>query len=711
MNRIARLLCVGLTPADLERVRGSLNRSEGALDLRLIDSLEGLRKELSPPSGEAILAEYSSHSGGGPDALRVRNELSPRLPFIFLADSLDTEAVIGAVKAGASDIFLWSHHRKLRDVLAQALRESRQAGPTRRDDVARLATVAFRSSNDQLILFGVGAGGRYEVELVNPAFVRAAKTQGVSLSEADWEGKTLRELISLVYPLSRNLFEVTQQRFLDAAVAGEAHTYEVAVEKESQRTHQEHVITPVFDSSHRCRHLLLAIRDISDRKAVEAASRDSDARLREANLALLNLAHSRNFHGDNLIEALREITEVGSKAVNVARCSVWLYNSLRSKIRCIDLYDSRTGQHTEGMELFYGDHPSYFLSMEAQRVIAADDAMQDVRTREYRTRYLEPLGITSMLDAAVRLRGELVGVICLEHVATPRRWTTEEELFAAALADVVSLALEASERQRVEVELRESQQKLRSHFQHTPLAVIEFNPKFEITAWNPAAETIFGYPAHEALGRPGHIIIPAEAQEQTAVVWKQLLQGRGGQRSSNRNLRKDGRIIECDWYNCPLFDDEGQVIGVASLALDVTERLRAERVLRESEERFALAFQNGPIPQGIARLADRRYIAVNHAFSRLTGIAAEDAVGKTLQEMEFTTTPDLREQMYEHLARGLSQPPVEMEIRNKNGLELIGLVSAQLIRSNGAPCVLWSFENLTELRRVQAELQALKARG
>src|SRR5262249_8110917 len=82
--------------------------------------------------------------------------------------------------------------------------------------------------------------------------------------------------------------------------------------------------------------------------------------------------------------------------------------------------------------------------------------------------YLEPNGITSMLDAAVRRRGELVGVICLEHVGRPRRWTTAEEIFACALADLVSLALEAAERQEADEVLPGNERLFRGIREHTP---------------------------------------------------------------------------------------------------------------------------------------------------------------------------------------------------------------------------------------------------
>jgi signal transduction histidine kinase len=59
-------------------------------------------------------------------------------------------------------------------------------------------------------------------------------------------------------------------------------------------------------------------------------------------------------------------------------------------------------------------------------------------------------------------------------------------------------------------------------------------------------------------------------------VWRDLLSRKGGERSTNENVTKDGGTILCEWYNTPLITADGGVIGVASLVQDITERKRAE---------------------------------------------------------------------------------------------------------------------------------------
>ncbi|MDH3353898.1 MAG: PAS domain S-box protein [Chromatiales bacterium] len=132
-------------------------------------------------------------------------------------------------------------------------------------------------------------------------------------------------------------------------------------------------------------------------------------------------------------------------------------------------------------------------------------------------------------------------------------------------------------------ELLLSQQRLRLHVEQTPLGIIEWDTNFKVMEWNPAAENIFGFSRNEAIGCHAiGLIISKEMQAQVAPVWESLLQQEGGERNSNKNITKDGKIIDCEWYNTPLVNDNGETIGVTSLVHDITERVQAEKDLDES---------------------------------------------------------------------------------------------------------------------------------
>nr|MDQ2687651.1 PAS domain S-box protein [Armatimonadota bacterium] len=132
-----------------------------------------------------------------------------------------------------------------------------------------------------------------------------------------------------------------------------------------------------------------------------------------------------------------------------------------------------------------------------------------------------------------------------------------------------------------------AEQKLVLHVHQTPLTMIQWDLNFCVTEWNPSAEETFGYSKAEAMGRhAAGLLVPEDAREHVDHVWNELLADRGGTRSTNENLTKDGQTLVCDWYNRPLLDIRGEIVGVRSLVQDITERFRAEEAVRRSEARY-----------------------------------------------------------------------------------------------------------------------------
>lgn len=155
------------------------------------------------------------------------------------------------------------------------------------------------------------------------------------------------------------------------------------------------------------------------------------------------------------------------------------------------------------------------------------------------------------------------------------------------LARTAKLEKEVHERKKAEEKLRLQAQHLSMHVQHTPLAVIEWNLNFEIVEWNKAAEVIFGFSRDEALGKtPYELLLPEEEKKQLHKLWDKLTNQRGSIRQINTNLTKNKEIKTCEWFNTPLLNSHGDIVGVASLALDITDRLKAEQANKMLQEQL-----------------------------------------------------------------------------------------------------------------------------
>lgn len=169
--------------------------------------------------------------------------------------------------------------------------------------------------------------------------------------------------------------------------------------------------------------------------------------------ALLELSRDRERPDMDLVSALARITETAVEVLRIHRAGVWFFTPDASALECADVYDVATAAHSSGAVLYRCDFPIYFATLASTRVLDASDAQHDPRTREFADIYLRRKNITSTLDAPIRCRGGLSGVLCCEHVGEPRVWADDEMVFVASLADAVTLALETDRRRAAERDL------------------------------------------------------------------------------------------------------------------------------------------------------------------------------------------------------------------------------------------------------------------
>lgn len=175
-------------------------------------------------------------------------------------------------------------------------------------------------------------------------------------------------------------------------------------------------------------------------KAPSDAARTSLLRKHLSSCADL-LAQRSLFLGD-LDSTVQRINEAASGTLDIQRVSVWFLEDDDSSLRCADLFDRKTGEHSSGTTLFARDYAEYFAALRSERTIAAHDAHQDPRTSCFSGGYLSPLGIGALLDVPIWLGKKMVGVVCHEHVGQARTWDADEETFAYLMGSVVALALE-----------------------------------------------------------------------------------------------------------------------------------------------------------------------------------------------------------------------------------------------------------------------------
>ena len=131
-----------------------------------------------------------------------------------------------------------------------------------------------------------------------------------------------------------------------------------------------------------------------------------------------------------------------------------------------------------------------------------------------------------------------------------------------------------TKRKLKEAQLIESgQRRLALMVQQTPLAVIEWNRKFEIKEWNQAAEIIFGYSKSEVLGRDFSFLVTDDFKSSLSEMLQNFVIEKQRMFITNENITKDGRKIVCEWYNYPLIAANDEIFGIASMAFCINTEL------------------------------------------------------------------------------------------------------------------------------------------
>lgn len=333
------------------------------------------------------------------------------------------------------------------------------------------------------------------------------------------------------------------------------------------------------------------------------------------------------------------------------------------------------------------------------RTMAELDLIGNPEGREFAYRELAVNGAVKDIGLKLRARNGRVAEVLLSAAVVE---LGGEQCVIGSLVDV-------TERNLVERELRESRGRLEAVFRGSPqpLALSAFEDA-RIIDINDAWVRTFGYPREEILGRSFAEIGLWEDLDQRTRMYD-TLRATGSVREVECRWRKhSGESVEV------LFSGEraelaGETV-LLSTCMDITERKRAERLLRESEQRFAKIFHASPVPVVISAPSDGRCLEVNPAWSDFFGYSKQQVIGRTSMELGIWVTPEDRAHLVGALASGESVRNVEYQVRKHSGELADVLVSADIIDLMGEQRILTSVMDITDFKRIERQLQASERR-
>jgi len=442
-------------------------------------------------------------------------------------------------------------------------------------------------------------------------------------------------------------------------------------------------LSAVRSADGQVRHVIGELEDITAQRAADDERRARLDRQQRHQAAIVKIATHEAVANGDLDAALKAMTEIAAHATGTARASVWFLEEDGEVLRCADLFDATSGRHESGNALSSSAYPDYFRALESDRVVDADDARSDPRTREFLEGYLAPLGITSMLDAPIRTRGRVAGVVCLEHVGELRTWHTAEVAFAGELADHVAQAVSNAQRAVTESRLQVSEERFRSIVSAIPLGVLMYRladgGHLVFSGANPAADRILGVNCQRYLGKTIEEAFPPLARTEVPERYRAAAAD-GVPWHTEQILYQDESIQGA--YEVHAFQTAPATIAV--VFTDITDRKRADEALRTSEARYRSLFEHNLA--GVYRSTlDGKITDCNDAFAAIFGYSsAAEAMARSA--IEFYSDPADRARLVEEIDRKGEVRNHELRLRRVDGTPMWVLANIHLDRDqDGKP--------------------------
>ena len=242
--------------------------------------------------------------------------------------------------------------------------------------------------------------------------------------------------------------------------------------------------------------------------------------------------------------------------------------------------------------------------------------------------------------------------------------------------------------------------KLRMAFELSPTVLaITTAGEGRLLEVNDAFLALHGYTRAEVIGRTVSEldlwVDPRQRREALTAI-------RAGSPVRNLEARlrtKDGSERVC-LINADLVVVDGHACILTALT-DITDRVRSEDALRESEQRFLLAFHANPLPMSITRLDDGRHLEVNEAALRHGGFTREEMLGHTKAALGFWIDAAQRDAMLRELHEHGRVRDFQVTSQTRSGERRQLLVNSALMRFGGVPAVLNVSIDITD--RIRAD--------
>ena len=259
------------------------------------------------------------------------------------------------------------------------------------------------------------------------------------------------------------------------------------------------------------------------------------------------------------------------------------------------------------------------------------------------------------------------------------------------------------ERQQAQIALRESENRFRLLFEHTPVAYQSLDANGVYVDCNARLCDLIGYEPYELLGERFEAFCTVETRSLLPGKFERFRKD-GKLEADLQLVKKDGTVIEVYIQGKIQYDINGQVVRTHCILHDITARKLTDQALRESQERFSTVFRSNPLGIAITELVDGTIIDVNEAFVHMFGYKRSELLRHTTFELNMWQNLAEHERIIKKLRRHGEVTNIEIKFHGKTGETITALASYRLIELDGRQRVLNMLNDITDRRQTEQAL-------
>ncbi|MCK9195750.1 MAG: PAS domain S-box protein [Syntrophales bacterium] len=269
---------------------------------------------------------------------------------------------------------------------------------------------------------------------------------------------------------------------------------------------------------------------------------------------------------------------------------------------------------------------------------------------------------------------------------------------------MVALVEDITGSKQAEETLRNSEELYTRLIAALPDIMVRMDLNGQILSVNDFGLRMSGYAREDLIGQNMLSIIAPEDREKAVRNTMLMMEKRLGPQEYHL-IMKDGRRHLFEVNGDVLRNEDGPPYGMVQICRDISERKRMEKALTKSEEKFRKAFYTSPDSVNINRLEDGIYISINPGFTRITGYAEEDVIGKTSIECNIWDNIEDRQRLVAGLKKAGEVTNLEAAFRTRDGDIRYGLMSASILDLDGVPHILSITRDITDRKWAEEELE------